>query len=423
MRFFITLALATAVAPAAPGEAKVIGWMTPAEPVTEARISALAEGEQHDWRIYLARSRASLQADKKVLADERVGLATLPPSPKPGSPRSMPLDRPDAWYASDEARRIAENILSFQTPSGGWSKNQDRSALPRVRGQSFAVTQDPRIAALPGANEPPWTYVGTIDNGATHSEMRFLARIQAHVPTIEGDRYRASFLKGLDYLLASQFPNGGWPQIYPLQGGYHDAITFNDDALVEVAKLLSDVARNQNNFAFVSAERAAAARAAVDLTNRLVLRTQVVVDGKPTIWAQQYDALTLAPVGARNFEPAALASDESVGLAQYLGKVAADNVDAAAAVQFAREWLDSHAIEKKTWDVAAGDEGRTLRDEAGAKPIWSRYYDIADGRPIFGDRDRSIHDDVNEVSVERRNGYSWFNRRACKLTGRCGPVP
>jgi PelA/Pel-15E family pectate lyase len=30
-------------------------------------------------------------------------------------------------------------------------------------------------------------------------------------------------------------------------------------------------------------------------------------------------------------------------------------------------------------------------------------------RPLFGDRDKSIHDDVNEISPERRNGYSWFN--------------
>jgi PelA/Pel-15E family pectate lyase len=29
-------------------------------------------------------------------------------------------------------------------------------------------------------------------------------------------------------------------------------------------------------------------------------------------------------------------------------------------------------------------------------------------RPIFGDRDKTIHDDVMEISKERRKGYSWF---------------
>jgi PelA/Pel-15E family pectate lyase len=28
--------------------------------------------------------------------------------------------------------------------------------------------------------------------------------------------------------------------------------------------------------------------------------------------------------------------------------------------------------------------------------------------PTFGDRDKTIHNDVNELSLERRNGYQWF---------------
>ena len=34
---------------------------------------------------------------------------------------------------------------------------------------------------------------------------------------------------------------------------------------------------------------------------------------------------------------------------------------------------------------------------------------IGTDKPIFGDRDKTIHDDVNELSLERRNGYFWFN--------------
>ena len=30
-------------------------------------------------------------------------------------------------------------------------------------------------------------------------------------------------------------------------------------------------------------------------------------------------------------------------------------------------------------------------------------------RPIFADRDKSIHDNVEELSRERRIGYSWYN--------------
>ena len=53
--------------------------------------------------------------------------------------------------------------------------------------------------------------------------------------------------------------------------------------------------------------------------------------------------------------------------------------------------------------------GRKLMAVEGAGPIWARYYQIGTDKPIFGDRDKTIHDDVNELSLERRNGYSWFN--------------
>ena len=31
------------------------------------------------------------------------------------------------------------------------------------------------------------------------------------------------------------------------------------------------------------------------------------------------------------------------------------------------------------------------------------------------DRDRSIHDDVNAISLERRNGYAWFSNGPAKV--------
>ena len=57
---------------------------------------------------------------------------------------------------------------------------------------------------------------------------------------------------------------------------------------------------------------------------------------------------------------------------------------------------------------SAGPDGRRLLAKPGASPTWSRFYDIRTMRPIFGDRDKTIHDDVNGLSLERRNGYSWF---------------
>ena len=55
---------------------------------------------------------------------------------------------------------------------------------------------------------------------------------------------------------------------------------------------------------------------------------------------------------------------------------------------------------------------------APGNAVWARYYEIATDRPIFGDRDKSIHDTVDEISRERRNGYSWYGdapKRALEL--------
>ena len=48
----------------------------------------------------------------------------------------------------------------------------------------------------------------TIDNGATYTQLRFLARAYS---ATQDDRVRDAFNKGLDYLLAAQYDNGGWP--------------------------------------------------------------------------------------------------------------------------------------------------------------------------------------------------------------------
>src|SRR5690606_2585728 len=91
-----------------------------------------------------------------------------------------------------------------------------------------------------------------------------------------------AFLRGFDFLIEMQYDHGGWPQYYPLQGGYHDAITFNDDAMVRVLNLLTEVARGASPYAFVDAPRRRQARAAVGKGVEAILATQVVVDGRRT---------------------------------------------------------------------------------------------------------------------------------------------
>lgn len=392
-----------------PIPAKVIGTMVPADPVSETRIARLPEPQQQKWLEYLARSRALMTADKAALAAERADREAPPPAPS--GTGGMPLDRPASWYVSAEARHVADNIVSFQTPAGGWGKNQDRTGPVRVPGESYVAGEKLSPSASTG-----WNFVGTIDNGATVAEMRFLARVQASLPGPQGDPYRSAFLKGVGYLLAAQFPNGGWPQVYPLQGGYHDALTYNDRAVSGVARLLLDIASRKGDFAFVPAAVAAECAEADARALGVILATQVIVSGKRTIWGQQHDALTLTPVGARNFEPAALSTDESVDLLLFLMKQPRRSPEISAAISEGLAWLRDHALRNVAWPhQPEGPQGRLLVAKPGAGPIWARYYDLGTFAPIFGDRDRTIHDDVNELSMERRNGYSWFNTTPLKV--------
>jgi PelA/Pel-15E family pectate lyase len=402
---------------ATPLNAAVVGRMAPAEPVTLARIEQLPVTERPAWRDYLARSQRLMAADKAALAAERKGIAVPPgPSSGPSGGGGMPMDRPAAWYAGPEARRIADTIVSFQTPAGGWGKNQDRAGPPRLRGQSYVIVEKlPDYAREDIAATEAWRYVGTLDNGATITELRFLGKVVAQTPNAAGKPYQRAIERGVRYLLNAQMPNGGWPQVWPLQGGYHDALTYNDDAMGQVALLMLDAGRRTGDFAMLPSALSEQAAAAAARATALILRTQVVIGGKRTIWGQQHDALTLAPVGARNFEPAALSSAESADLLAYLMKQPDRSPAVRDAVRSGVEWLASHGLRDVEWTRAASGKARALVAKPGAGPIWARYYDLATQRPIFGDRDRSIHDDVNAISAERRNGYSWFNTNPAKV--------
>lgn len=365
-----------------PARAEVVGHMTPAEPLTEARIAAIADARQREqWQAYLQRSQAAMAADKAALSAERGPGVATPPAPGSGIVKSMPLKNSASWYATAEARRIADNIASFQTPSGGWGKNADRSAPPRQRGQAYVSAE----------GKEAWNFVGTIDNDATTTELRFLARVQAALPGEQGMRYRAAAQKGIQYLLDAQYPNGGWPQVYPLQGGYHDAITFNDDAMASAIEVLQLSAARQGDFSFVPEALAASAREAAQRGIANILASQVTISGRRTAWCQQHDTITLAPVGARNFEPAALSSAESVHILQLLKRVPDRTPALAAAVGAGTDWLRS----------------TVLPAPAGGKR-WARLTDPVTMKPIFGDRARSIHDNVDDLSAERRNGYAWY---------------
>ncbi len=99
------------------------------------------------------------------------------------------LKQTPAWYATADATRMADNVILFQRESGGWPKNVEMAVIlsQQERGQ---IIKEKR------ADD------STIDNGATYTQLNFLARVYSATST---PRFEDSFLKGVDYLLKSQY--------------------------------------------------------------------------------------------------------------------------------------------------------------------------------------------------------------------------
>lgn len=285
------------------------------------------------------------------------------------------LDLPDGWYATARATRIARNIIEAQHADGGWAKNADRAVPPLPLAAA--------AACVPGHLQN----CSSIDNHATTAELRFLAGVIAAT----GDAAsRTAFERGLDYLLATQYPSGGWPQVSAAPAGtYHAAITLNDDALAHVLELLRSVAFDPA-YAFAGEERKAKARLAFANGVSMLLRAQIRVGGVRTVWCAQHDPGTLAPVGARSYEPPSLSGEESAGVLKVLMSVPDPSAEVVSAVDDAVQWLRKARL---TWHREA---------------TWARFYDLKSGRPIYPDREGIIRKHYGEISEERRMGYRYF---------------
>jgi PelA/Pel-15E family pectate lyase len=392
--------------------AAIIGTNPPALSLTAARIAALPAAQQRGWKEYLARSDQQLRIDQAFLQVElrqhQLKVTVVPPSGR--SVSSLPLDKPADWYGGTEALRIADIVVSFQTPAGGWSKNLDMSLHPRAPGEAFAPDNRSRFLAAADFDTPhnlKWNYVGTFDNDATMTELRYLAKVITAVAPDRSGSYRQAFLRGIGYIAAAQYPNGGWPQVWPLEGGYHDMITYNDDAVVNLLGLLRDVSRGTNEFAFVPVSERALATESVRRGIDCLVATQIIVGGHRTVWCQQHDPLTLQPASGRNYEMPSQVSSESAEIMLFLMGLPKPGPQVVAAVRAAAAWFEKTKIPNSAYQ-RVGDDGRRLAPAPGSGPIWARYYEIGTDRPIFGDRDKTIHDKLEEISRERQRGYAWY---------------
>lgn len=317
--------------------------------------------------------------------------------------RQAARQRP-GWFQSDEGRRVVANVIAYQLPCGGWDKNIDMAAR----------LDDAARAALAERTDE-----GTIDNGATVEQLRFLARaIAAAGDADKAPAAAASFQRGIDYLLEAQYDNGGWPMYYPLRPrGYYSHIHFNDDGMANVLNLLADIAEGRPGFDFVDAAGRQRAAAALARGIECILKCQVVVDGQRTAWCAQHDEHTLAPAKARTYELPSLSGQESVAVVRVLMRIQEPTPEIIAAVNDAVAWLERVKITGQRIEWVRNEDGvdRIVVDDPQASPLWARFYEIGTNRPMFVGRDGVVRDRLADIERERRVHYAYLGAWPAEL--------
>ncbi|MFN8093881.1 MAG: pectate lyase [Vicinamibacteria bacterium] len=316
------------------------------------------------------------------------------------------LAQEPAWYGSAEARAAAATVRSYQSPAGAWPKNPDLLS-PLTAAVRAEIERDGRA--------------DTIDNGATTLPVRFVARVAEATASPED---RAAVLRGIDYLLASQYPNGGFPQFYPLRAGYYSHITYNDDAMVNALSLLRDASQARAPFGFVDAGRRARAAEAVARGIDCILKTQVLQDGRLTVWCAQHDETTLAPAWARAYEPPSLSGFESVGIVRFLMGIERPTPPVVRAVEGAVAWFRAVPLTGQRIAGTRRPDGRVERrlvPDPAAPPLWARFYELGTNRPLYMDRRSLPLYDFAQVDVERRSGYAYQGDWPARLLERDYP--
>jgi pectate lyase len=312
-----------------------------------------------------------------------------------GAPQKY-LKKPDEWFATEEAKRIAANILSYQSDAGGWPKNTDTTAAP-FKGDRMELK-------------------ASFDNDATTDEIRYLARMAR---VTKDELYIKAALKGIDHILMAQYPTGGWPQTYPPPKTYHKHITFNDHAMVRLMEFLRETWTVQD-YEFAGAGRRQTAHQAFDKGIACILKCQIKVKDKLTAWCAQHDEINYSPRPGRPYELVSISGAESVNIVRLLMSLDKPGPEVVKAVDGAAAWFESAKLKGIKLVVQKDDKSPTGKNRVVVKddkapPMWARFYEIETNRPLFSDRDGIAKYDLAEIGYERRNGYAWLGTWPAKL--------
>jgi PelA/Pel-15E family pectate lyase len=306
-------------------------------------------------------------------------------------------------YKKSDIRKIADNILLYQKNNGGWPKNYDMLAVLTPKQKNILI------------NSKNDTLVTTFDNGTTYSHVEYLAKVYA---VTRQKKYKEACLKGIEFILIAQYPNGGWPQFFPDTSGYKKYITFNDNAMTGILNVFYHIVQKEPAWSFVNQSLIEKVQVAFSKGINCIINCQIVENGKKSVWCQQHDNINFKPRDARKFEPAAICNSESSDLVLLLMKIQNPGMEVMNSIQNAVKWFDESKIlglRVKTINAPyvkyyyhTTNKDKVVVKDLSAPPIWTRYYELGTHRPLFCNRDSKPVYSLAEVDRERRTGYTWY---------------
>ena len=292
-------------------------------------------------------------------------------------------------------REIARQLMAYQNSDGGWPKNIDWLGVLPADSVKAALRERYRHS--------------TLDNRNTFPQIEYLADVYR---LTQDERCREAACRGLEYLLQTQKPNGGW------RGWDVDAITFNDEVTTGALELFLRIDRGDSSFCWITPELRRRISDALQRGIRMVLDCQVVQQGVKTAWGQQHDNVTLQPVAARTFELASLTACESCSVIEFLMDIPDPTTEVIASVDAAVAWLRRVQLTGfRVEEVPLPEEqiinheypfDRVVVADASAPPIWARFYEVADNTPFLCTRSGQKVWRLADVNAERRTGYDWY---------------